>query len=186
MLYIHPNNFIVKNLYQNKWQIHRQNSNINSLKKQNFNWKNRQYKNSKKNTIKCGVIVFNETLDEIVLIQNNYSLMKGEDKWGLPKGHRELGETYATCARRELLEETGIDEYIRDDMFKIRINNSYYFPIILNKNKVKLDPIDKNEIAQAMWIKVEKLEKMNVNRETKIFIKRKLKVIQKSFKKELL
>jgi 8-oxo-dGTP diphosphatase len=31
------------------------------------------------------------------------------DKWGLPGGHVEPGETYAHAARRELAEETGIE-----------------------------------------------------------------------------
>lgn len=30
------------------------------------------------------------------------------DRWDLPKGHVESGETYDTCAEREILEETGV------------------------------------------------------------------------------
>lgn len=33
----------------------------------------------------------------------------GTDRWGLPGGHARLGETFADAARRECLEETGID-----------------------------------------------------------------------------
>lgn len=33
---------------------------------------------------------------------------KSVDSWGVPKGHTEPGETHAQCARREVLEETGI------------------------------------------------------------------------------
>ena len=109
--------------------------------------------------------------------------MKGEEKWGLPKGHREGNETYATCAKRELFEETGILWEIRDDMFKIRINNTYYFPIILDEKLIHLNPLDKNEIAQAAWIRIDDLENFNVNRETKIFIKRKLRSLMPSLKR---
>ena len=87
------------------------------------------------------------------------------------------------CAKRELYEETGILEEIKDDMFKIRINNSYYFPLIIDKTNIKLNPIDKNEIAQAKWINITEIENFNVNRETKIFIKRKMKGLVKSLKK---
>ena len=63
--------------------------------------------NKKKYPIKCGAMIFDETLTKIILVQNNYS-HKGHEKWGLPKGHRENNETYATCATREVEEETGI------------------------------------------------------------------------------
>ena len=187
MLYIQPNSFLVNQLCKgNEWKIQSKKTNkINNPIKDTFSWNYKNYKNHNKNKIKCGALVFNTYLDEIILVQNNYSLMKGEDKWGLPKGHREGSETYATCAKRELYEETGIIGDIRDDMFKIRINNSYYFPLILNKNLVKLNPIDKNEIAQASWIKINQLENFNVNRETKIFIKRKLNSLISSLKKGL-
>ncbi|KAJ1822292.1 hypothetical protein LPJ56_000883 [Coemansia sp. RSA 2599] len=33
----------------------------------------------------------------------------GSNTWGLPGGHLELGETWATCARREAAEETGLN-----------------------------------------------------------------------------
>ncbi|MGH7014568.1 MAG: NUDIX hydrolase [Stellaceae bacterium] len=36
------------------------------------------------------------------------SLPPGVGKWGFPGGAQELGETIFACARRELLEETGI------------------------------------------------------------------------------
>lgn len=178
MLYIHPNSLFDSPLCKEKWKI------VNNIQenKQNFRW---EYHNKSKNNnkIKCGAIVLNKNLDELILIQNNYSLMKGEEKWGLPKGHREGNETYATCAKRELYEETGIITSIQDDMYKLRINNSYYFPIIIEKNLYKLSPLDREEIAQAKWIKIEHLEKYNVNRETKILIKRKLKSLIKSLKK---
>ena len=186
MLYIQPNSFLVNQLWNhNKWQIHSQKTKKHDFRKDSFRWNNKRETNSTKNKIKCGALVFNPELTQIILVQNNYSLMKGEDKWGLPKGHREGRETYATCAKRELYEETGIHEEIKDDMFKIRINNSYYFPLIIDKNNIKLNPIDKNEIAQAKWVNITEIENFNVNRETKIFIKRKMRGLVKSLKEGL-
>ena len=129
-----------------------------------------------KNPIKCGSIVFNNTMDEVILVQNNYSFANGEEKWGLPKGHREGNETYATCATRECTEETGLKLDISDKNPKIKINNTYYFPISINKtvyNKI-LYPLDKKEIRQAKWIKLSELPEIKTNRETQIFIKRKI------------
>jgi 8-oxo-dGTP pyrophosphatase MutT (NUDIX family) len=38
-----------------------------------------------------------------------FLLMKHRDRWDLPKGHLDSGETWKQAARRELREETGID-----------------------------------------------------------------------------
>jgi 8-oxo-dGTP pyrophosphatase MutT (NUDIX family) len=37
-----------------------------------------------------------------------FLLMRHADRWDLPKGHVDSGETEMQCARRELCEETGI------------------------------------------------------------------------------
>ena len=44
--------------------------------------------------------------DRVLLAQR--SLPPGVGKWGFPGGAQELGETVFECARRELLEETGV------------------------------------------------------------------------------
>lgn len=50
----------------------------------------------------CGVLVVRgEPIDEFLL-------MKHADRWDLPKGHVDPGETDIECALRELEEETGI------------------------------------------------------------------------------
>ena len=50
----------------------------------------------------CGVIVFRESP------QKSFLLMKHVDRWDLPKGHLDPGESELECALRELVEETGI------------------------------------------------------------------------------
>ena len=110
-----------------------------------------------------------------MLVQNNYSFNKGEDKWGLPKGHREGNETYATCAKREVREETGLFLKVKDNMPKIKINNTFYFIIVTNKKN--LYPIDTKEVRKACWVKLEYIPDINVNRETQIFYKRKLQEV---------
>lgn len=39
---------------------------------------------------------------------HSFLLMKHADRWDLPKGHIDEGETEVECALRELVEETGI------------------------------------------------------------------------------
>lgn len=40
---------------------------------------------------------------------HQFLLMKHKDRWDLPKGHAEAGETAAETALREMYEETGLD-----------------------------------------------------------------------------
>ena len=44
--------------------------------------------------------------DEVLLVRRGTPPAKGA--WSLPGGRQELGETAEACARRELLEETGV------------------------------------------------------------------------------
>tara|TARA_B100000795_G_scaffold264859_1_gene245899 strand:+ start:120 stop:668 length:549 start_codon:yes stop_codon:yes gene_type:complete len=123
--------------------------------------------NSKKRPhIRCGGILLNPELTQVLLILNRYTLLKGQPKWGLPKGHIDPNETYAECATREIKEETGIQLQIHEKQPKIKINNTYYFPMIINQ-KQHLNPIptDTNEIAEAKWFPIEDIKIINTNRE---------------------
>lgn len=133
-----------------------------------------------KNIIKAGCIVFNKEFDSLLVVCNNYSSI---DKLGFPKGSIEINETYAKCAERELYEETGIRRNIYNNMFKTKIGNTVYFPILLDyKDYMNLEPIDKNEIRYCKWIKIKDLYNENYNREISIFLKLKLKQIIKLLK----
>jgi len=55
-----------------------------------------------KRTVSAGGVVVNERGEILVVNQNGNS-------WSLPKGHVESGETPLEAARREILEETGLE-----------------------------------------------------------------------------
>ena len=166
--FLHPlnNQWITIGNNQNQFK------NRKNFLSENYNF-NIYKKNKKNSPIKCGALIFDEDLKHIVLVQNKYSASKGEEKWGLPKGHRENNETYATCARREAEEETGLILNIKDSMPKIKINNTYYFPMVL-KTMNKLIPKDNNEILCARWFSIKNWKDVPTNRETQIFFRRKL------------
>ena len=66
----------------------------------------------------CGVIVFKEEPTR------SFLLMRHHDRWDLPKGHVDPGETEIECAMRELVEETGIsnEQILLDPDFKFTLN----------------------------------------------------------------
>lgn len=144
---------------------------VDRLYLKKYQWKTKK----KKNPIKCGCIIFNNSLDKIVLVENNYMYKEGIQKWGLPKGHLENNESYSICASREVHEETGLSLNILDNMYKIRINNTYYFPIKINRtlqNKYLL-PKDLIEIRSAKWFPLNNIDVL-LNRDTRLFLTKKL------------
>ncbi len=54
--------------------------------------------------------------------QLSFLLMKHDDRWDLPKGHVDAGESNLICALRELEEETGItqDDIRLDEKFRFK------------------------------------------------------------------
>ena len=66
-----------------------------------------------------GVFVIDEESGKFILGQRQNS--HGSGTWALPGGHLELHESFAECARREILEETGLN--ITDIRFLTATNN---------------------------------------------------------------
>ena len=65
-------------------------------------------------------------------------------------------------------------------MLKTKINNTIYFPIVLDiQNYKNLEPIDKREIRYCKWISIDELSGVNHNREVNIFLRLKFKQIIK-------
>ena len=136
-------------------------------------------KKSKRNDIRCGGIILDPTFKFTIIILNRLSMLGGNPKWGLPKGHLSSNETYAQCAIREIEEETGLVLHLNESSSRVKINNTYYFPLILPMN-VKLNPKDKTEICDIKWIDIELIGDLNTNRELKKFLTIVSKVIKLS------
>lgn len=129
---------------------------------------------------KAGVVIFNKTLTSVLLVSNNYSKDNVNAKYGLPKGHVEENETYATCAKRELYEETGLDIDINDESRFITVNNSKYFLFVLtNVDDKDFAPVDKREIGDCKFIKIDDFNNFDVNKETRVLLTKKKNLARK-------
>ena len=116
-----------------------------------------------KNVICAGGIIINDN-PEVVIVNQNH------DSFSLPKGHVDEGESYLDAAKREIYEETGIEnlKYIKelgsysryrigldgkDDFSELKTIHIYLF----KSNQIKLSPKDPNN-PFAIWVKPEKVQ----------------------------
>lgn len=120
---------------------------------------------------KCGGIITTPDLESVIVVMNRHSAWKGENKWGLPKGHARQGETPPECAQREILEETGL--YFPTNRFKrfIHLNGNYYYLIVLKEPYQKFKTNDEKEISEVRWMPIEELRNYNYNSDIKRFLK---------------
>ena len=102
---------------------------------------------------KCGVILFDKNLHQVLLVKGKQS-----QKWGFPKGHMEFGETEEETAVRELLEETGI-HWTKDLHNRIRFRNNVYFMVETKKTDTDCHIHDVNEIEKVEWFTVDDIFK---------------------------
>lgn len=82
--------------------------------------------------VSCGFIVFRREPNL------SFLLMKHHDRWDIPKGHVDHGESEIQCAVRELREETAITEtqLLVDSQFRF----NFEYQVRLKKNGGELKP----------------------------------------------
>lgn len=124
-----------------------------------------KYKKSINKDTRCGGILLNPNLSKVVIVLNRESMIKGEYKWGLPKGHIHPNEKLNKCATREIEEETGLKIIFNNNHPYIKINDTYYYIQIINDNKItSFEPKDQNEISIVKWENINNIENINTNR----------------------
>ncbi|MEI6694627.1 MAG: NUDIX domain-containing protein [Bacteroidota bacterium] len=103
--------------------------------------------------------------------KDEYLFILRLEKWDLPKGKLDKGETIQACAKREIEEETGIDSldivkklpdtyHIYTEKNKKIIKHCYWF-LMKTMSSKELQPQSKENITKAVWLKQEEIpEKM--------------------------
>lgn len=109
--------------------------------------------NVEKNSVQTNPIVFGcicvNSQGEVLLVHGRQS-----KKWSFPKGHVEAGEDGLTCAKREMLEETGITLNSLP-LFTHRLKGGEYY--IFSLDHEVLEPRDNKEIDQIAWFPLNNL-----------------------------
>lgn len=120
-----------------------------------------------KHEVSCGAYVIDN--DKVLVIQHN------QGHWDFPKGHMEKGETEKETAKREVLEETGIEiEIISDEKYIVE-----YMPNVHVQKKVIFFEAKKiggkvkkqeSEVQKVEWLDIEKvLERITFENSRKSF-----------------
>lgn len=114
----------------------------------------------------AGGLVLNDQKELLFIFRN--------DRWDLPKGHGDEGESMEQTAIREVMEETGVDGLtikgqlpetyhvfeIRNDQYAIK--KTWWF-FMKTSSKNELVPQLKEKITRAEWIAMEKLPEVFEN-----------------------
>jgi len=126
-------------------------------------------KKNKYCTIKrCGIIFIDD--DKYLVVKGNSGI------WSFPKGRVNDNETDEECAKREVLEETGVDtsDFNIDDCPIVKIDYNIYYILHTDKdyiNKIKREHTDKYEIVDIKWLSLSELEKCTCNKDIRRIIK---------------
>lgn len=124
---------------------------------------------NQKGHITCSTWILDEKVENALLIHH-----KKYDKWLQPGGHMEEGETVFEAARREGMEETGVESlnFVKEGIFDIDIHKipenkkkgepeHYHFDLrFVTKvvgNKIK---IQEEEVNGYKWASLKKLKKI--------------------------
>lgn len=115
-------------------------------------------------TVDCVVFGFDEGELRLLLIQRGLEPFKG--RWALPGGFVRVEETLDDAARRELVEETGLQNVFLEQLYTIGsldrdprervVSVAYYALVKLSDHRAKAA----TDAANAEWFPVSKLPKL--------------------------
>lgn len=131
-----------------------------------------------------GVLIFNDE-GKLLLVKT----FKWFDKWSIPGGHVELGETLKDAVKREIKEEVGLDVEILDSL---TVQEAIYSPEFWKKKhflfldfiaKCKNDRVivDADEIQSYIWVDPKKTVEMDLESFTRKRVEEYLKKYPNGF-----
>ncbi len=83
------------------------------------------------------------------------------NKWSLPKGHADYGESPFECLVREVYEETGY-LHLPNPRRSVRLWAGVYYEFEVQEEFIT-NPIDTNEISECRWVTANEAVALNLN-----------------------
>jgi len=120
----------------------------------------------RKKTTSCGGLVWrlHENKVQVLLIKQ----FAHKERWGIPKGHIDAGETLEECAVREIREEAGVDVKLGVRLQDVFIKNDAEDKTVVSWLAVPVGSHEPNhndpdsEVADARWFDVDALPEIMV------------------------
>ena len=114
----------------------------------------------------AGGIVVDADSDRLLIV-------KGAQKWSLPKGHLDRGEKYHQCAMREIHEETNLNISldINDRFIDIK-KYVYYIIYLYDADQINIKTNDPLEIQDVKWASIKDIKHLNCNRQLEYVVSR--------------
>ena len=100
----------------------------------------------KENIVCSGALFYATGTKRFLFLQRTDKKTQG--MWGLVGGKSKFTESAFEGLKREIEEETGLIMKVTKNTPRIKINDTFYFLFIVDKN-INLDPIDSKEIASV-------------------------------------
>lgn len=131
----------------------------------------RRDRNVKNNELTgAGCLIFN-------LKTNRLLVVRGPEKWSLPKGHMEGNELPHQTAMRETYEETSLVINLLKTHKSKKLKKYLYYYVLIDEEPPILSPIDKNEVFEVKWCDLNELQNLDCNQQLKYFIQRWTQII---------
>lgn len=120
-------------------------------------------------------MIANNQVYGCILVSPNkrYLLVQGRKsgKWSFPKGHPNDNEMPLECAKRELLEETGLRAPFMYS-YSYQLATGVYFLYKTCEENI-CETLDPDEIQGIIWASLSEMKKMNVNIDVNTFLRQR-------------
>lgn len=102
-------------------------------------------------------------------LETYYALIQGRytQKWSFPKGHSNKGEEPYDCVKREVYEETGINN-LPNPTSDGRVGFGHYYVFDV-ETKYEINPQDKKEVMNYKWATLEEMTTLQLNVDASYF-----------------